>query len=313
VARETRGAHGVDYVRGLQLIRQADSGGVQIYPLHGHLATSLGAVDAHGNIIEQVEADAFGVLQQGALKQTHLYSGEYVDADTQLVYLRARWYDPRIGRFVSADPFEGRPQDPRSLNRYVYAHNDPVHGTDPSGKFTDWAQFGRDVEAEVKRQYESAFPMHNVSFGKQLRYEGGFWKPDIQNFTLSVYQEIKPLSPSGIAAGIAQMAVYDLAYQCFPLNMNRGNWAPSVYATVDGTPVFFFERAGIIFYTDDKQLAIDAAAFSITSLATFVRMASFKLSSKVVSNLATVGANLAERSAAGLSRQMVGTVVLNRF
>jgi RHS repeat-associated protein len=136
VARETRGAHGVDYVRGLQLIRQADSGGVQIYPLHGHLATSLGAVDAHGNIIEQVEADAFGVLQHGALKQAHLYSGEYVDADTQLVYLRARWYDPRIGRFVSADPFEGRPQDPRSLNRYGYAHSDPVHGTDPSGEVT---------------------------------------------------------------------------------------------------------------------------------------------------------------------------------
>jgi RHS repeat-associated protein len=136
VARETRGAHGVDYVRGLQLIRQADSGGVQIYPLHGHLATSLGAVDAHGNIIEQVEADAFGVLQHGALKQAHLYSGEYVDADTQLVYLRARWYDPRIGRFVSADPFEGRQQDPRSLNRYAYAHSDPVHNLDPSGLFS---------------------------------------------------------------------------------------------------------------------------------------------------------------------------------
>jgi hypothetical protein len=50
-----------------------------------------------------------------------------------LLYLRARWYDPQIGRFISADPFEGRQRDPRSLNRYSYAHSDPVHQRDPSG------------------------------------------------------------------------------------------------------------------------------------------------------------------------------------
>jgi len=50
-----------------------------------------------------------------------------------LLYLRARWYDPQIGRFISADPFEGRQRDPRSLNRYVYANSDPVHVVDRSG------------------------------------------------------------------------------------------------------------------------------------------------------------------------------------
>jgi RHS repeat-associated protein len=60
-------------------------------------------------------------------------SFEYWDQDSQLLYLRARWYDPRIGRFISADPFEGKQHDPRSLNRYSYASNDSVNNSDPSG------------------------------------------------------------------------------------------------------------------------------------------------------------------------------------
>jgi RHS repeat-associated protein len=128
------------YVRGVDIVRQTIEGGpllVHLFPLNGHLGTSMGAVDANGEVVEEVDADAFGNLDQtGQLKQGHLYAGEYWDQDSQLLYLRARWYDPKIGRFISADPFEGKPRDPRSLNRYVYAHSDPVHGSDPSGKFS---------------------------------------------------------------------------------------------------------------------------------------------------------------------------------
>jgi RHS repeat-associated protein len=140
VALETKGAESTAYVRGLQLIRQTKVNGVAaevLFPLIGHLGTSLGAVDADGNLIEQVDSDVFGNFDRATgLKQTHLYTGEFWDQDTQLLYLRARWYDPSVGRFISADPFEGRQQDPRSLNRYSYAHGDPVHNTDPSGLFS---------------------------------------------------------------------------------------------------------------------------------------------------------------------------------
>jgi RHS repeat-associated protein len=63
-------------------------------------------------------------------------SFEYWDQDAQLLYLRARWYDPRIGSFISADLFEGKQRDPRSLNRYAYAASNPVHNTDPGGEMT---------------------------------------------------------------------------------------------------------------------------------------------------------------------------------
>jgi RHS repeat-associated protein len=128
------------YVRGHQLIRQTRLNGTSqqdIFPMYGHLGTSLGAVDVDGNLIEQTNADAFGVLDQSTGNpQTHLYAGEYWDQDAQLLYLRARWYDPRIGRFISSDPFEGRQRDPRSLNRMAYANGDPVHNADPSGRMS---------------------------------------------------------------------------------------------------------------------------------------------------------------------------------
>jgi RHS repeat-associated protein len=50
------------------------------------------------------------------------------------LYLRARWYAPPQGRFVSRDPFAGFPEQPYSLNAYQYAYANPVLWTDPSGE-----------------------------------------------------------------------------------------------------------------------------------------------------------------------------------
>lgn len=141
VALETRGGAAISYVRaGALLLRQTKMGAASsedLLPLRGHLDTSLGAINIDGNLVEQVDSDAFGNLDQATgLKQMHLYTGQYWDQDAQLLYLRARWYDPKIGRFVSADPFEGKPKDPRTLNRFAYAHGNPVQASDPTGEMT---------------------------------------------------------------------------------------------------------------------------------------------------------------------------------
>ncbi len=49
-------------------------------------------------------------------------------------YHRARWMDPRVGRFVGMDPHRGVISDPPTLHRYLYAGADPVNRIDPSGR-----------------------------------------------------------------------------------------------------------------------------------------------------------------------------------
>lgn len=60
------------------------------------------------------------------------------DSESGLDYALARFYDSGMGRFCSADPIQGRPDDPQSWNRYAYVRNNPVNITDPSGKFWEF-------------------------------------------------------------------------------------------------------------------------------------------------------------------------------
>jgi RHS repeat-associated protein len=57
------------------------------------------------------------------------YQGEALDAETGLYYLRARYYDPVAGRFLSVDPMADEGEHP-----YTYAGADPVNGADPTGQ-----------------------------------------------------------------------------------------------------------------------------------------------------------------------------------
>jgi len=62
------------------------------------------------------------------------YRGEQYDSDLALYYLRARYYNPATGRFLSRDPEDGKATDPASLHKYLYAGGDPVNGIDPMGR-----------------------------------------------------------------------------------------------------------------------------------------------------------------------------------
>jgi RHS repeat-associated protein len=90
------------------------------------------AYDAYGN---QLTGAGSGLTTADAATTRFLYSGERTDK-TGLQYLRARYYDPRSGRFTQLDPFAGNVQDPLSLHKYLYVHGDPVNMIDPSGLFS---------------------------------------------------------------------------------------------------------------------------------------------------------------------------------
>ena len=92
--------------------------------------------DDQGKLQTSYDYDAFGNALNTAQPNStinHRYVGEYLDEDSGFYHLRARDYDPKIGRFISRDSFEGVKNNPITLNPYLYANADPVNGVDPSG------------------------------------------------------------------------------------------------------------------------------------------------------------------------------------
>jgi RHS repeat-associated protein len=89
-----------------------------------------------GQVTDKYEYDAFGhfFTLSGTTPNNYLYRGEQYDSDLGLYYLRARYYNPQTGRFLSRDPEDGNAKDPQSLHKYLYAGGDPVNRIDPHGR-----------------------------------------------------------------------------------------------------------------------------------------------------------------------------------
>ena len=62
------------------------------------------------------------------------YNGEYYNAATGMIYLRARFYEPEMNRFGQKDLLRGSAFAPQSLNRYLYVQNDPINFVDSNGR-----------------------------------------------------------------------------------------------------------------------------------------------------------------------------------
>jgi RHS repeat-associated protein len=133
-----------------QAILQQASGGSTLKYIHGPgidepLASDDGTAlsyfhsDGLGSIVKTTSAagavtltrqyDAWGNLQLGGTTNGFSYTGREWDSETGLYYYRARYYDPKIGRFISEDPigFGG------GVNLYAYVGDNPVNRDDPSG------------------------------------------------------------------------------------------------------------------------------------------------------------------------------------
>lgn len=97
----------------------------------GHVA---GLLDEAGTLVSRYRYRAFGAPDQGTSESPNAvqplgYMGRERDPVTGIYYVRARWYHPSLGRFVSEDPIGLA----GGINTYAYAGNDPVNMRDPSG------------------------------------------------------------------------------------------------------------------------------------------------------------------------------------
>ena len=92
---------GIDNKLRLTDSRLANTG--PLYFLQDQLGSTTGLTNSNGGIVERVTYDAYG-NSTGTSLTRYDYTGRERDPDTGLLYYRARWYDPQVGRFISEDP-----------------------------------------------------------------------------------------------------------------------------------------------------------------------------------------------------------------
>ena len=97
-----------------------------VYDKNGRLISETDTAD---NSAISYTYDAFGNENSNNTDDSNSfgYNGEYLDRETGLIYLRARYYDSSIGRFISEDPIKD------GSNWYAFCNNNPVTFIDPSG------------------------------------------------------------------------------------------------------------------------------------------------------------------------------------
>ncbi|MGC1377270.1 MAG: polymorphic toxin-type HINT domain-containing protein, partial [Anaerolineales bacterium] len=135
VVLETDGSNTTSYVYGgAKLISQTRNDAPSYYLQDGH-GSVRSLTDAAGSLTDSYDYSAFGetLNHTGSSANPYQYTGQQFDAQTGLYDLRARYYDPGVGQFLSQDTNSYNINDPAQLNRYTYTANNPVNFIDPLG------------------------------------------------------------------------------------------------------------------------------------------------------------------------------------
>jgi RHS repeat-associated protein len=135
VVAETTAGQISSYVYGNDLLAQIDSTGNPTFYHHDGLGNVRALSDLAAQRTEVYDYAAFGEVRFriGDTDQSFTFTGEQVDGELGLTYLRMRYYDAQLGRYLTRDPFEGFRDGTQSRNRYTYVENNPVTRIDPAG------------------------------------------------------------------------------------------------------------------------------------------------------------------------------------
>ena len=123
---------------GTNLISRTAENQTLYYQFNGH-ADVIGLIDEDGVLVASYYYDAFGVptVTSGDIENPFRYGGYLYDEETGLYYIKSRFYDASIARFIQEDIYAGKYSDPLSLNLYTYVLNNPLRYLDPTGMIPD--------------------------------------------------------------------------------------------------------------------------------------------------------------------------------
>ncbi len=149
-----------------------------------------------GALAQTYTFDSFGntTASTGSITNSFRYTGRELDSETMLYFMRARYFDPNSGRFISEDPL----RFPGGINFYVYAANSPTNFNDPygfepqgctdcQGRPKQGAQAGKTCcgnESNVERG--------SPTVSKQLHLHGRFSQRHVQKWRQRSVGEYRP-------------------------------------------------------------------------------------------------------------------------
>jgi RHS repeat-associated protein len=130
---QTRYTHGINIDEPLAV----EIKGATTFTPHYYHADGLESITAltntSGSIVQRYEYDSFGnqtITTNGSIQQPYTFTAREYDNETGMYFYRARYYDPKAGRFVTKDPISFAGGD---VNLYGYVGNNPVNKKDPYG------------------------------------------------------------------------------------------------------------------------------------------------------------------------------------
>lgn len=214
--------------------------------------------DATGTVTDTYAYDAYGnpVTTSGSTPNTYLYRTESFDADLGMCYLRARYYNPLTGRFISRDPEDGVNTDPATLHKYVYANGDPMNHVDPSGRSVLIGTLAIDSIDTVKDAVEAAAfaavmacqaDFISSDIAAQIQY---YWDTLVRHREAEIFGE----PPCGVGEKSRKKCHPGMVYRIY--GKKSPLWSQYWTYTDPRTIPDWFNAAGVGSWNDGRNIAL---------------------------------------------------------
>ncbi len=197
--------------------------GTEYYYLRNGQNDIVGLMDESGVRVVEYIYDAWGKLisTTGTLATTlgadnpFRYRGYYYDTDTGLYYLKSRYYDPEICRFINADGYASTGQGILGTNMFAYCRDNPVNYTDSAGDKGFKSVLARAIiknlmiDSIIHRRVQLRVSQDNpgvtyknpmIIYNSGGRYKGGYGFCDLYNPETGEVWEVKKYTVDGESA-----------------------------------------------------------------------------------------------------------------
>lgn len=188
---------------------------------HDAQGSTRAITTTNGTPVARYSYDAYGALngsvEVAAATNPFLYRGQYTDGSTGLQYLRARYYDPRTGQFLSRDPVEDFTGTP-----YSYANGDPVNEADPTGLFLGLGHVP--ILDDIDNVAGAA---------RDIAVDAGQWAWDHRQLIAGIGVGAICVGPGGVACALATLA--GGAYGAYGAGKAAARCGKNVFGAVAGS------------------------------------------------------------------------------